>query len=192
MRLRFLLPFIGLLSACTQAFAQDPAPQGAAPHAAATPSRAEISFEALKGLAGEWSGTVKTNPANPDLDGAIQVTMRVGSRGNLLIHEIAPGGMPEPTMIYLDGDHVAMIHYCDAGNRPRLMARNDTNTNIVDFLFDDISGDRSPLYLRRFVFRMLDPDHHTEDWTFALAGGKALLAHFDLRRVKAGAAAPGK
>jgi hypothetical protein len=29
--------------------------------------------------------------------------MRVASRGNVLVHEIAPGGVPEPTMIYLDG-----------------------------------------------------------------------------------------
>ena len=34
-------------------------------------ARARISFEALKGLAGTWTGTVKTEPTNPDLDAEI-------------------------------------------------------------------------------------------------------------------------
>jgi hypothetical protein len=181
-----LLLCAALLSPCTSAFAQGPPPQGAP----ATQSRAEISFEGLKGLAGQWTGTVKTNPTSPDLDGPIQVTMRVASRGSLLVHEIAPGGVPEPTMIYVDGDHLTLVHYCEAGNRPRLIARGDTNLKTVDFVFDDISGSKSPLYLRRFVFRLVDPDHHTEDWTFALADGKTLLAHFDLKRTADSAPRP--
>ena len=57
----------------------------------------------------------------------------------------------------------------------------------MDFEFLDISGSKSPLYLRRFVFTVFDPDHHTEDWTFALDGGKSLHAYFDLRRGHASA-----
>src|SRR5215475_13439797 len=102
---------IGLLSAGRPALAQaSPAGHKAAP----ARSVASSSFEALKGLAGTWTGTVKTDPANPELDGPIQVTMRVGSQGNLLVHEIAPGGLPEPTLIYLDGDRLTLVHYCDA------------------------------------------------------------------------------
>jgi hypothetical protein len=44
-----------------------------------------------------------TDPHSPDIDGPIQVTMRVASRGNVLAHEIAPGGVPEPAMVYLEG-----------------------------------------------------------------------------------------
>ena len=47
-----------------------------------------------------------TNPPNPDIEGPIQVTLRVASRGNVLVHEIAPGGVPEPTMIYLADDRL--------------------------------------------------------------------------------------
>jgi hypothetical protein len=32
--------------------------------------------------------------------------MRVASLGNVVVHEIAPGGLPEPTMIYLDDDRL--------------------------------------------------------------------------------------
>jgi len=39
----------------------------------------------LKRLAGTWTGRVTTDPRNPEIDGDIQVTMRVASRGNVLI-----------------------------------------------------------------------------------------------------------
>ena len=44
-------------------------------------------------------------------------------------------------------------------------------------------GQPESLYLRRFVFSLLDAGHHTEDWTFVLQDGQELRAHFDLRRV---------
>ena len=97
------LPFmlcIGVLSLCRLTFAQNPSPGETAIPAK---SDVQISFGALKSLAGTWTGPVTTDPPNPDLDGPIQVTMRVASGGNSLVHEIAPGGVPEPTMIYLDG-----------------------------------------------------------------------------------------
>jgi hypothetical protein len=33
-----------------------------------------------------------------------------------------------------------------------------------------------------FVFTIIDANHHTEDWTFKLAGDQLLHAHFDLKR----------
>jgi hypothetical protein len=177
----------GLLSLCRPALAQSSPPRH---EANPTTSRAGHSFDALKTLAGSWTGTVRTHPTNPDLDGPIQVTMRVASQGSLLVHEIAPGGVPEPTLIYLDGDRLTLVHYCDAGNRPRLVARTSTDAKTADFEFADISGSRSPRYLQQFVFTLVDADHHTEDWTFLLADHKQLHAHFDLKRASASASTP--
>jgi hypothetical protein len=136
----------------------------------------------LKGLAGTWTGSVKTDPPDPEIEGPIQVTMRVASGGHVLEHEMTPGGVPEPTMIYLDGDHLTLVHYCEAGNRPRLVARRPTDPRTVEFELVDISGAKSPTYVRHFVFSVIDPDHHTEDWTFVLPGDRRLHAHFDLKR----------
>src|SRR5438552_3546719 len=97
-----LLLCIWVLSTCSPALAQKP-----------SSSDAQVSFGALKGLAGTWTGAVTTDPPDPDLEGPIQVTMRVASGGSLLVHEIAPGGMPEPTMIYLEDDHLTLVHYCE-------------------------------------------------------------------------------
>ena len=176
------LPFmlcIGVLSLCRLTFAQNPWPGETAIPAK---SDAQISFGALKSLAGAWTGQVRTDPPNPDIDGPIQVTMRVASGGNVLVHEIAPGGVPEPTMIYLEGDRLTLVHYCEAGNRPRLVARKLPDQKTVEFDFVDISGSPEPAYLHSFVFTIIDADHHTEDWTFMLPGGKMMHAHFDLKR----------
>ena len=143
----------------------------------------EASFGALKSLTGTWTGSVTTDPPNPEINGSIQVTMRVASRGNVLVHEIAPGGVPEPTMIYLDGDRLTLVHYCEAGNRPRMVARKLQDRKTVGFDFVDISGSTMPAYLHNFVFTIIDGDHHTEDWTFMLQNNQELHAHFDLRRV---------
>jgi len=112
--------------------------------------------------------------------------MRVASRGNVLVHEIAPGGVPEPTAIYLEGDRLTLVHYCEAGNRPRLVARKSPDHKAVEFDFVDISGSTRPAYLHGFVFTPITSDHHTEDWTFMLPGDKLLRAHFDLTRAKEG------
>lgn len=170
------------------AIAQNPSTQNASASDSvpAANSDANVSFAALKGLAGTWSGQVTTDPANPDINGPIQVTMSVASRGNVIVHEIAPGGTPEPTMIFVENDRVTLVHYCEAGNRPRLVADKSTNRKSVDFHFADISGSKSPAYLERFTFTVIDADHHTEDWTFMLPDNNRLHAHFDLKRVKEG------
>jgi hypothetical protein len=172
---------IGVLLLCRLTFAQNTSPgQKAIP----ATSDVQISFGALKSLAGTWTGRVTTDPPNPDIDGPIQVTMRVASRGNVLVHEIAPGGVPEPTMIYLEGDRLTLVHYCEAGNRPRMVARKSPEQKTVEFDFVDISGSPRPAYLSHFVFTMIDVDRHTEDWTFTLPGDNLLHAHFDLKRAK--------
>jgi hypothetical protein len=145
-------------------------------------SEAQTSFDVLKGLAGKWTGSVTTDPHNPEIEGSIQVTLRVASRGSVLEHEIEPGGLPEPTMIYLEGDRLTLVHYCEAGNRPRLVARSSADEKTVDFEFADISGSTKPVYLQQFVFTIVSADHHIEDWTFQLPDGKQLHARFDLKR----------
>jgi hypothetical protein len=179
MKSLLLVLCIGVLSLCRPTFAQN---SSTGPKAIPAKSDVQSSFNALKSLAGTWTGRVTTDPPNPDIEGPIQVTMRVASRGNVLVHEIAPGGVPEPTMIYLDDDRLTLVHYCEAGNRPRMVARNLLAPKVVKFDFVDISGSTMPVYLHDFVFTIIDANHHTEDWSFKLPGDQLLHAHFDLKR----------
>jgi hypothetical protein len=171
---------IAMLSLSAFTFAQSLSPTQATP----AKTDAQTSFDSLKALAGTWTGHVTTDPHNPDIEGPIQVTMRVASAGNVLVHEMAPGGMPEPTMIYLDGDRLTLVHYCEAGNRPRLVARKSSDQKTVQLDFVDISGSKEPAYVSHLIFTTIDANHHTEDWTFMLPGVHSLHAHFDLARAK--------
>jgi hypothetical protein len=182
--LRLMLSAV-LISMSVAVFAQTDAQKPAAP----APSEAEKSFTAIKNLAGEWEGVV-TVPDAPQMSGGkLHLSLRVTSRGHALVHELQEAGTPldatkydhPVTMIYVEGDQLNLIHYCDAGNRPRMAGKLSPDGKTVVFEFKDISGSMT-YHMHNSVFTFIDADHHTEDWTFMMKD-KPMHAHMDLRRV---------
>lgn len=166
-----------------------------AEHKAVAPtelSEAQTSFALLKSLAGEWEGPATLQPPMPEMsDGKpLHVSMRVTSRGNALVHEIQEAGTPldatkydhPVTMLYVDDAGLRLVHYCDAGNRPRMTGRMSPDGKTVDFEFADISGSTRYGHMHHALFTAIDANHHTEDWTYMMPGDKPMHAHFDLRR----------
>jgi hypothetical protein len=157
-------------------------------------SNAQKSFDTLKALAGSWQGPVTTIPKQAEMGNNtnMQVSLRVTSRGNALVHEMkAAGTADDPTrydhpvtMLYLDGDRLLLTHYCDAGNRPRMVAQTSPDGKKVEFAFLDLSGGTQFGHMEHAVFTMIDANHHTEDWTYIMPGDKPVRAHFDLARAK--------
>ena len=150
-------------------------------------SDAKKSFDQLKTLAGSWEGSVTTVPPHPDMDGkAMKVTLRATSMGNALMHEMTGAGRPDDpiTMLYLDRGQLLLTHYCDAGNRPRMTGKMSPDGKTVEFEFLDVAGSTQYRHMHQAVFTFVDANHHIEDWTFMLAGDKAVHAHFDLQRTK--------
>lgn len=189
--LRFMIS-VALLCVSSLAFGQN---QSNVQKSAAQKSDAQISFDTLKSLAGTWTGPVTFAPAPPSdakQGQPLQVIMRVTSRGNALVHEIPPLGVPDDptqyehplTMLYLNGDRLTLTHYCDAGNRPRMVARKSPDGKTVEFDFVDVSGSTEYGHMHHAVFTIIDADHHTEDWTYMLPGDKPMRSHFDLKRVR--------
>lgn len=159
-----------LMSLCTVAFAQ---------------SDAQKSFDKMKTLAGSWEGRVHTTPPEPDIEGKLaHVSLRVTSMGNALMHEATGEGRPDDpiTMFYLDGDRLLLTHYCDAGNRPRMVGKLSVDGKTVEFEFLDVAGSTQYGHMHHGVFTFIDANHHAEDWIF-MHGDKPLHAHFDLQRV---------
>jgi len=187
---RFILS-LSLMSLPALAFAQSDMHKAADKVA---PSEAQKSFDTLKSLAGTWQGAVSTDPPIPEMgDGtAPQITMRVTSRGNAIVHEMHEAGKPDDptkydhpvTMLYLDGDHLTLIHYCDAGNRPRMVARTSPDGKKVEFDFQDLSGGNQYGHMYHAVFTIIDANHHTEEWTYLMPGDKPLKEHMDLKRTQ--------
>src|SRR5947207_13109689 len=109
--LRLALSVVVLMSLSTVAFAQ---------------SDAQKSFDKLKTLAGSWEAHVPTVPQQAEIEGKLmQVSLRVTSMGNALVHEMTGAGRPDDpiTMLYLGRDRVLLTHYCHGGSRPRLAGR---------------------------------------------------------------------
>jgi hypothetical protein len=179
-----------LLAFSPLAFAQDHSDmQKAAPK-----SDAQISFDALKALAGDWEGPVTVDPPQPQWGDPkpIHVTMRVTSRGNAIVHELQEAGTPldaakydhPVTMLYVDNDRLNLVHYCDAGNRPHMVARKSPDGKTAEFDFVDLSGGNEYGHMHHAVFTYIDANHHTEDWTYMMPGDKPVHAHFDLKRAQ--------
>jgi hypothetical protein len=185
---------VAVMSVATVTFAQTDAHNMAEPKAAAPKSAAQTSFEALKTLAGDWEGQVKTDmPVAAKVEiTPLHVSMRVTSRGNVLVHEIQEAGTPldatkydhPVTMLYVDGDQLTLVHYCDAGNRPRMTGKMSPDGKTLEFDFADLSGGNKYGHMYHSVFTIIDADHHTEDWTYMLPGDKPVHGHTDLQRAK--------
>lgn len=168
--LRFALPLI-LASASTLAFAQ-PSYQDA--------------FDKLKTLDGAWQGTLSTTPQMPDTQGKVaDVKLHTSSMGNALMHEMSmPGRKDDPiTMFYMDEGRLLLTHYCDAGNRPRMVGKLSPDGKTVEFEFLDVAGNTEEGHMHHAVFTLIDENHHNEDWTFMM-GDQPVRAHFELHRVK--------
>ncbi len=199
--LRFVLAAV-VMSLCAVAFAQSDAHAHKAVDNSAPKSEAQKSFETLKTLAGTWTAKLTLDPPIPNLDVNMpsEISLRVTSRGNALVHEMYAVGIPDDptrydhpvTMLYLDGNNLTLVHYCDAGNRPRMVARTSPDGKTVEFDFVDISGGTQRGHMHHAVFTVIDANHHTEDWIYMLPGDKPMHAHFDLQRTKTGSGASGK
>jgi hypothetical protein len=162
--------------------------------AALAQSDAQKSFDKLKSLAGVWQGSVTTNPPMPKEadDKPLRVSLRVTSRGNALVHEMKESGAPDDpartddpiTMFYVDGDRLLLTHYCDAGNRPRMVGKLLPDGKKVEFDFLDLSGGTENGHMDHAVFTIIDANHHIEDWTYMMPGDKPMHAHMDLKRAQ--------
>ena len=167
MKSRIALSVLFVLIAAT-AFAAD---------TAVTQSDAQKSFDKLKTLAGSWEGSFEGKP--------LHVTLRVTSMGNAVMHEMNGGGPEDPiTMFNLDSDRLLLTHYCDAGNRPRMVGKMSPDGKTLDFDFLDVSGSTKQGHMQHVTINFIDADHHTEKWEFAMADGKTEGGLVDLKRSK--------
>src|SRR6476620_2143509 len=169
--LRFVLSVV-LMSFATVAFAQSDAHKMAEPKASAPKSEAQTSFDAMKTLAGDWEGPVQTD-------------MPVEAKVDIKPLHVAKYDHPV-TMFYVDveADRLTLVHYCDAGNRPRMTGKISPDGKTLEFDFADLSGSNKYGHMYHSVFTIIDANHHTEDWTYMLPGDKPVHAHFDLQRAK--------
>lgn len=148
------------------------------PAVASAQSDAQKAFEIMRTLAGSWDGSI--------MGLSTHITIRVTSSGNAILHEATGPGRPDNpiTMFYVDGDRLLLTHYCDAGNRPRMVGKISPDGKAVEFDFLDVSGNTQRGMMNHMVFTMIDADHHSEAATYTLPGNKPMVAQFVLTRTR--------
>jgi hypothetical protein len=130
---------------------------------AASATNASAAFARLKGLVGTWQ-------ADTDM-GKLQVTYELVSGGNVLLERIAAESPEHHNMVttyYLDGDALALTHYCETGNVPHMVARK-INIENGEIAFDfagaaNLTNPNAP-HMHSATFRLVDADHFTSAWT---------------------------
>ncbi|MDE2135741.1 MAG: hypothetical protein KGJ49_14230 [Alphaproteobacteria bacterium] len=148
-------------------------------------------YATLKTLDGIWQGVVTTDSPQSGFDGkTIRVKLRLTSSGHAIVHEMREAGAPETpdhlgdiTIFYLDGDHLMAEHFCDADNRPLMEAVPSPDPETIKFDLISINGNLQFGYIHDAAFKVIAPDHHTENWTYIFPGNKSIQVHFDLQRV---------
>jgi hypothetical protein len=166
---------IAILTACAAVYAQSPAKSAAI-------SDGQKAFDLMKTLAGNWQGPVTTDLPAWSMSKPMSLSMRVASHGNALIHELNTG-TPEVTVFYVENDQLNLIHYCDYGNRPHMVARPSPDGKTVEFDLVGFSGKNDSGHVTHGVFTIIDDNHHLEDWTFMMPGDKPVHVHIDFKRV---------
>jgi hypothetical protein len=143
-------------------------PQGAPPQtpaaAASTTTPAKTAFERIKRLEGTWTSR-STRGWTADL----RLQVIAGGSAVLSTSFDAHPGETMATLFHLDGDRLMLTHYCVAKNQPRLVATSfgeDGRTVTFTFLDATNLASRDHGHMDKAVYRFLDDDRFTSQWTW--------------------------
>ena len=123
----------------------------------------KAAFERLKGLTGEWAGTVTSKEGPP-----AQVRYELISGKSAVMETLFPGTDHEMRSIYhMDGSDLVMTHYCAMGNQPRMKLEVAAST-LSELVFKFTGGSN------------LDParDAHVHDGKIMLRSADQLEAEW--------------
>ncbi len=128
---------------------------------AAPPDPAPLA--ALKKLVGTWQGNAemggKTVP--------VTITYAPTAGGSAIVEHLFPGTPHEMMSVYtVEGDHLAMTHYCVLGNHPKMTLKK-SDAHSLSFEASGGEGLRSPseMHMHAMTVSWTDGDHLRETWT---------------------------
>jgi hypothetical protein len=126
-------------------------------------SHSAAAFKKLQGLAGDWEGTnEKHQPVKTSFKSIVSNTA--------MMETLSPSGMEDMVTVYsLDGDGIALVHFCPTNNQPRLRAvPGSADVKELAFDFQGASNLPSPNtgHQHHLLIRFEDENHITETWTW--------------------------
>lgn len=142
-------------------------------------NRAQVAFDKLRQLRGDWDG-------KDDHGMAVKSNFKVMVSDTMVMETLAASGLEEMMTFYsVSGNDVALVHYCPTNNQPRMRAvpPPDGDVKDLDFTFQG-AGNLPNLetgHQHRLVMQFHDKDHITERWTWR-QNGKDTEMIFQLSR----------
>jgi hypothetical protein len=136
------------------------------------------AFKKLQALAGDWEGTDdKRQPVKTNFKSIVSNTA--------MMETLSPTGMEEMVTVYsLDGDGIALVHFCPTNNQPRMRAvPSSSEIKELAFDFQGASNLLSPKigHQHHLLITFEDENHITETWTWR-QGGMDMPMVFHLKR----------
>ena len=130
---------------------------------AQTRTPAELAFQRLQSLAGEWEG-------KDEQGRAAQTVFQSSISRTVVMETLRPSGMPAMMTLYsLDGNGIALVHYCPTNNQPRMKALPGAGA-LTELVFSFVDAGNLPTletgHEHRLVIHFENTDHITETWTW--------------------------
>ena len=129
---------------------------------AQTRTPADLAFQKLQSLTGEWEGK--------DEHGTARTVFQPSISRTVVMETLTPPDMsPMMTLYSLDGNAIALVHYCPTNNQPRMKAVPGAG-ELRELVFSFIDAGNLPTpetgHEHKLVIRFEDDDHITETWTW--------------------------
>jgi hypothetical protein len=142
-------------------------------------------FEAMRSLAGQWSGTAVSGEES----WPVTVTYRITSAGSAVLEDMYAGSDQEMISLYhMDGARLRMTHYCTAGNQPSMVLASSSGAPEPTLYFEFDRGTNmawSDGHMQSVRFSFVGPDHLIATWAYFEDGKLGHVTHFDLTRATA-------
>lgn len=126
-------------------------------------SYSAAAFKKIQSLAGDWEG--KDDQSKP-----VKTTFKSIVSGTAVMETLSPTGMEDMVTVYsLDGDGIALIHFCPTNNQPRMRvvpATGDPKELAFDFQSAGNLASPAAGHQHHLLIRFDDADHITETWTW--------------------------
>jgi hypothetical protein len=168
------------ITTCTLAFAMAAAIGSVATaedHHSEHAKAKQTDLDKFKALAGEWemTGLSGEHGGTPHAT----VSYKITAGGNAVLETVFAGSEHEMvTLYYVEGDGLALTHYCMLGNRPHMRTVPTSEANQIRFRCPD-GEDRAleaELHMHQATFTFLDADHLKSEWVL-YKDGKSEGAH---------------
>jgi len=141
----------------------------------------EGAFKKLQSLAGDWEG--KDEHGMP-----VKTSFQALASRTAVMETLSPSGMEEMVTLYsMDGDGIALVHYCPTNNQPRMrVVPQSDDVKELSFDFQGAGNLKSPStgHQHHLVLRFDDDNHITETWTWRQDGKDLPMVFHFTRKTK--------